>query len=507
MTFEGTNPNPITDWTGDSVAFFPTFFDEPYNLDDIDINSYQWLELDAEIINTAATTTASTTTTAASDAPMHTTQLTNPSSPILSESSKKRKASDDGSDLNPKEKDGKAGARRVNKKGLNKSAGNSDREGRWAEQLLNPCATAITTGNMSRVQHLMYVLHELASPTGDPNHRLAFHGLRAIAHHLSSPSTSMATFASSEPRFFRKSLLKFNEISPWFAFPNNVTNSSILQILEPENPKTLHIVDIGVSHGAQWPTLLDGLSRRSGGPPPLVRLTIVAPTENEVSAPFHVGPPSYDFSPQLLEFAKSININLRIDRIDDLPLLEINSQSIKASSEETLIVSTQFRLHHLNHGAPDERTLFLNALRGLEPKGVVLTENNENCSCTNCVDFGTGFSSRVEYLWRFLDSTSSAFRGGDTNERRLMEGEAAKFLTDRAAMNEGKARWFKRMMEAGFVGEAFCEDAVDGARALLRKHDNNWEMKVEEKVDGCLSLWWKGQPVSFSSLWRVDDQC
>lgn len=55
----------------------------------------------------------------------------------------------------------------------------------------------------------------------------------------------------------------------------------------------------------------------------------------------------------------------------------------------------------------------------------------------------------------------------------------------------------------GFTGELFGEDAIDGARALLKKYDRHWEMRVEER-DGCVGLWWKGQPVSFCSLWTID---
>ncbi len=56
-------------------------------------------------------------------------------------------------------------------------------------------------------------------------------------------------------------------------------------------------------------------------------------------------------------------------------------------------------------------------------------------------------------------------------------------------MNEGKDKWCERMRGVGFVVEAFEEDAIDGGRALLRKYDSNWEMRVEEK-DGCVGLWW-----------------
>ncbi|CAK9147837.1 unnamed protein product [Ilex paraguariensis] len=77
------------------------------------------------------------------------------------------------------------GTKRAIAKSLGNNCNNGDnKEGRWAEHLLNPCAIAITAGNLTRVQHLLYVLHELASSTSDANHRLSDHGLRALTHHL-----------------------------------------------------------------------------------------------------------------------------------------------------------------------------------------------------------------------------------------------------------------------------------------------------------------------------------
>ncbi|CAN0906948.1 Protein NODULATION SIGNALING PATHWAY 1 [Linum grandiflorum] len=402
----------------------------------------------------------------------------------------------------------------------NSSNGGTNKEGRWAEQLLNPCAAAVTAGNFSRVQHLLYVLHELSSLTGSANHRLAAYGLRALTHHLSTTTNSSSpaaptgsiTFATTESRFFQKSLLKFYEVSPWFSFPNKIANASILQILgqEMDPLRNLHILDIGVSHGVQWPTLLEALTRRSGGPPPLVRITMVTAAiegsdQSCSEPPFSIGPPGDNFASRLLCFAKSMNINLQINRLENQPLQNLNTQVINKDREEILVVCAQFRLHHLNHNNPDERSEFLRTLRSLEPKGVILSENNMDCSCNGCVDYSSGFTRRVEYLWRFLDSTSSAFKGRESEERRMMEGEAAKALTNRGEMNERKEQWCERMRGVGFSGEGFCEDAIDEARALLRKHDNNWEMRVEEK-DGFVGLWWKGQPVSFCSLWKLQGE-
>ncbi|KAJ4833236.1 FG-nucleoporin nsp1 [Turnera subulata] len=556
MTIEEPEPNHTTDhildWIEDSVSFLPAFLDDPYSA--TDINSYHWWDQTEEVCqdlinNTLFSSSSSATTSNITDTNTNSLLIppTNPTisnQPQTSGSNKKRKIPDD--PVLPKtspdqvvhqrkstfpskeEQDGEAivveevvAVKRPsgNKKNSNRGAGNNanngnNKEGRWAEQLLNPCASAITAGNFSRVQHLLYVLHELASPTGDANHRLAAHGLRALTHHLSSVTTVSSapigaiTFASTEPKFFQRSLLKFYEVSPWFAFPNNIANSSIIQVLsqEQDHARNLHILDIGVSHGVQWPTLLEALTRRPGGPPPLVRITVItATTENGLysETPFSVGPPGDNFSNRLLAFAKSMNINLQINRLDNHPLQNLQPHAIDTNPEETLIVCAQFRLHHLNHHIPDERTGFLRVLRSLEPKGVILSENNMDCSCNNCGEFATGFSRRVEFLWRFLDSTSAAFKGRETEERRVMEGEAAKALTSRGEMNEVKDKWFDRMREAGFATEVLGEDAIDGGRALLRKYDSNWEMRVEGK-EGCLGLWWKGQPVSFCSLWKPD---
>ncbi|KAE8808116.1 nodulation-signaling pathway 1 protein-like [Hordeum vulgare] len=155
----------------------------------------------------------------------------------------------------------------------------SDRDARWAEQLLGPCAVAVEARNLSRVQHLFYV-GELAAFSGDANHRLAAYGLRALSLRLPAAVGPAAvrvpaacecptpSFAAAEPRLFRASLIKFHEVCSWFTLPNTLANAAISQLASP----ALHLIDIGVSHGVQWPTLLepspawppDGRRRPSG---------------------------------------------------------------------------------------------------------------------------------------------------------------------------------------------------------------------------------------------------
>lgn len=369
---------------------------------------------------------------------------------------------------------------------------------RWAEQLLNPCALAITARNSSRVQHYICVLSELASSSGDANHRLASFGLSALKKHISTSfvpsSPSSVTFASAEVKMFQKTLLKFYEVSPWFALPNNMANSAILQILaqEPRDKKDLHILDIGVSHGMQWPTLLEALCCRPEGPPLQVRITVVSDLTADI--PFSVGPPSYNYASQLIGFARSLNINLQISVIDKFQLID-------TSPHETFIVCAQFRLYQLKNTIPDARCEALKALRSLNPKGVILCEHYGEGSSSSNVDFAADFSKKLDYLWKFLDSTSYGFKEENSEERKLMEGEATKVLMSSGDTSEGKEMWYERMRKTGFSAEAFGEEAIDGAKSLLRKYDNNWEIKMEDG-DTFAGLLWKGEEVSFCSLWK-----
>ncbi|KAI3766387.1 hypothetical protein L2E82_16444 [Cichorium intybus] len=522
MSFGEPDPtsssDPLSDWLEDSISYLPSFLDDPYGSTSL-IDDGWWVpvqELEQQLISGPTNSSDFTSNSVASI--KTTVTPTNPAIvsdqtkqyQFVSDLSKKRKAPEE---LKPTVQVKKP----VNKRGQGKSTKDGcnnvkNKDGRWAEQLLNPCAAAITAGNVTRVRHLLFVLRELASATGDANYRLAAYGLQALTHHLSSANNRPVkmvvppvNFSTVKPRVFQLALINFNDINPWFTIPNSIANNSILQVLsECDNGSrsNLHIVDIGVSHGIQWPTLLEALTRRPGGPPPLIRLTVVPPTLEDHEIPFANSPPGYDFISNILRFANAYKINLHINKLDKMPLQNLNTEVINSSPDETLIVCAQFRLHNLNHNNPDNRTEFLKQIRSLEPKGVILSDNNMDCSCKSCSNFEAGFARRVDYLWSFLDSTSVAFKGRETEERKLMEGEASKALINVCEMNEKKEKWGERMRGVGFVEDVFREDVMDGARALLRKYDNNWDLRIDES-DKCVGLWWKGQPVSFCSLWKV----
>ncbi|CAD6223107.1 unnamed protein product [Miscanthus lutarioriparius] len=519
-----------SDWLDESIAFLAA------NLD-LGFNDYGWLsaseaqeqhDVGSMIVETlppTATTlhhpSLNLDTSVASSAPMTSQQeLGQP---------KKRKSPGHSSSQRPhvggggrggdQQEKGEASCVRSkpSKKGSGKgTAANSDREARWAEQLLNPCAAAIEAGNLPRTQHLLYVLSELASFSGEPNHRLAAHGLRALTRRLphavgqaaaatvKMPSCECPTpvFSGVDPRLFRASLIRFNEVSPWFAVPNALANSAIAQARstkgEVTEPLQVHVVDIGVSHGVQWPTLFEALTRvPRGSTPPSVRLTVAGPTATP-PVPFSASPPGYDCSPQLLRYAKSIDLDLGIVQA---PCLDTLHGTLTPG--ETLIVCLQFRL---GLATADEQAAILRTVRDLNPELMVLTELDGGGGHSD-YSADSEFAARLELLWRFLDSTAAAFKGMDADERRVMEAEAGTALAPTArrgaAVGGGRESWRARLAAAGFEEAAFGGEAVETAKALLRKYDGGWELVPPSlSAAAAVGLRWKGQPVSFCSLWR-----
>ncbi|XP_020587059.1 nodulation-signaling pathway 1 protein-like [Phalaenopsis equestris] len=476
----------LMDWLEDSISFLPTFLNEPYSVPEEVLPCDWWVQQQSMSLTAAAVPPIAIM--AAKPEPL-------PETP-RSEIPKKRKlaARQTAGELDEERKPQvNNGSRKVQGRGsLSNSGGGGgvgggSKEVRWAEQLLNPLAAAIDAANLSRAQHLIYVLQELASPTGDANHRLAFYGLQALSRSFSSSSSSPLNYLSTEPRLFRSALIKFHDVSAWFAFPNCLANAAILQAAAcgragAVRSGSLHVVDVGVSHGLQWPTLMEALARRGVGlvGQGMVQLTVV---EIGSGGPFGSAPAGYDFGPQLMRYAKSIDLNLRVER----------GGMRRGVEKEIMVLCLQFRAGRVGFG-------FWKMMREMEPDLVVLTEMEEVEGGGGGGD--KGFGKRAELLWRFLDSTNVAFKGRDSEERTVVEGEAAGLLEEEGDEGEGRGRerWRERMEGEGFKEEGFAEEAIEAGRALLKKYDGNWEMKVG--ADGAVGLSWKGQIVSFCSLWK-----
>ncbi|CAN6451102.1 unnamed protein product [Victoria cruziana] len=376
-------------------------------------------------------------------------------------------------------------------------------DSKFMEKLLLHCASALENGDVTLSQQIMWVLNNYADSEGDSSQRLTHAFLKAlVARATGTPITSKDQCSSA---LSVMDLAYFIDLTPWYRFGFCVANSAIFEAVR--NYTTVHIVDFGVTHCMQYPTLIDILSKRPRGPP-LVKLTVSCPTATI--------PPllsaSYDeLGLRLLNFARTRHVPFEfrvISGVDNMLLHLRSSRSLGGlKSEEALIVNCQMMLHYV----PEEtvqitglclRDEFLGAVRELEPALFILVDEDADLTSTDLLD---RMRSAMEYFWIPLDAVESVLAKAcwqrvryEWDLRFKIENVVACEGLQRVERLESRSRWSERMKKALFRSFPASDDTFSRAKSVLADHAGGWGVKRED--DG-LILTWKGHNAVFATIW------
>lgn len=393
------------------------------------------------------------------------------------------------------------------------------------EQLLVHCANAIENNDATLAQQILWVLNNIASPDGDSNQRLTCGFLRSLVARAAKSGTCklLAAMNSNYPsinthKFSVVELASFVDLTPWHRFGFTAANSAILEAVEGFS--VIHIVDMSLTHCMQIPTLIDAISNRPEGPP-LIKLTVAGVTEDI--------PPMLDLSyddlgSKLVNFAKTRNVSLEFRVIPSsssdgfsslIEQLRVHNL-LFSKSGEALVINCHMMLHYIpeetlnpspfsfqsSSSSPSFRTMFLKALRTLDPTVVTLVDEDADFTSNDLV---CRLRSAFNYLWIPYDTVDTFLPRG-SQQRQWFEADICWKIenviahegTQRVERVEPKSRWAHRMWNAGFRGIGFSEDAVSEVKSMLDEHAAGWGLKKEEDD---LVLTWKGHNVVFATVW------
>ncbi|CAK9881722.1 unnamed protein product [Sphagnum jensenii] len=386
------------------------------------------------------------------------------------------------------------------------------------------CAEAMDACDFHIARALLIRLRANSSPHGDPMKRIAFYFAEALGERLtkelvqdcatrrSSRSTSSklqntitsgaaataaappTAVASASSRPVLDSDLAYQasyEILPFEKFAHFTGNQAILETLL-HHPK-LHIVDLDIRQGLQWPGLIQALAvRKLGGssPPSLLRITAIG---LDASALHRTGK-------RLAAFAASLQVPFEYCVVLE-SLENLQARNIRVEADEILAVNCSSVLHTLlscscksapevdsrRSSAEDEDVVipsFLsNTIRALNPAIVSLLETEANL---NAPKFLTRFVEALHYYCALFDAleatTTTTACDGDArhmdSERRL---QIEKFLyapqirdiiahegTDRRVRHVRSGAWTSYFTQAGFRSLAMSAYAADQAQLLVR---------------------------------------
>lgn len=313
----------------------------------------------------------------------------------------------------------------------------------------------------------------------------------------------------TERRWSLNELTRFVDLTPYFRFGYTAANGAMLEAFE--GFEQIHILDFSTTHGMQWPTFIEALADRAGGPPSSFRLTLS-------SASLPIAPrlqTTYEeVGHRLGNYARHKNVPFEFKVLAQPLEALLSARDFDLRDGEALGVNFSIRLHYL---ADETETLpspsssqpmcprdtLLHIIRSLSPSIVTLYE--EDCDATS-PDVVKRVESSFAYEWMPFDFIATFWPSGN-RERQEFEKNVGRKIQNIVACEgdrrierlESKRQWMQRMGRLRFRALPVSDDVVLALQDVVDHHNTGWGMKHDE--EGTQSLLWKGNSLAFASAW------
>ena len=359
--------------------------------------------------------------------------------------------------------------------------------------LLLACAEAVAKEDYMLARRYLHHLNRVVTPIGDSMQRVASCFTEALSARLAATFTT-AKPISPIPPFPKNSLeiLKIYQIvyqaCPYVKFAHFTANQAIFEAFEAE--ERVHVIDLDILQGYQWPAFMQALAARPGGSP-FLRITGVGPVIDAVQ----------ETGRCLTELAHSLNVPFEFHAIgEQLEALKPNMFNRRVG--EALAVNVVNRLHRVPGKSLGN---LLAMIRDQAPNIVTLVEQEAS---HNGPYFLGRFLEALHYYSAIFDSLDATFPPESAQrakvEQYIFAPEIRNIVAcegaERIERHERLAKWRKLMETKGFKGVALSSNAVTQSRILLGLYSCDGYRLTEDK--GCLLLGWQDRALIAASAWR-----
>ncbi|CAH8255687.1 unnamed protein product [Arabidopsis lyrata] len=404
-------------------------------------------------------------------------------------------------------------------------------------RLLFTAANFVSQSNFTAAQNLLSILSLNSSPHGDSTERLVHLFTKALSVRINrqqqdptaetvatwttnemtmSNSTVFTSSVCKEQFLFRTKnnnsdfescyYLWLNQLTPFIRFGHLTANQAILDATETNDNGALHILDLDISQGLQWPPLMQALAERSSNPnspPPSLRITGCG---RDVTGLNRTGD-------RLTRFADSLGLQFQFHTLviveeEDLAglLLQIRLLALSAVQGETIAVNCVHFLHKIFNDDGDMIGHFLSAIKSLNPRIVTMAEREANHGDHS---FLNRFSEAVDHYMAIFDSLEATLppnsRERLTLEQRWFGMEILDVVAAEATERKQRHRrfeiWEEMMKRFGFVNVPIGSFALSQAKLLLRLHYPSEGYNLQF-LNNSLFLGWQNRLLFSVSSWK-----
>nr|XP_043623444.1 DELLA protein GAI-like [Erigeron canadensis] len=303
--------------------------------------------------------------------------------------------------------------------------------------------------------------------------------------------------------------MHFYETVPYLQFAHFTSNQAILERFEGK--KKVHVIDFGLKQGMQWPTLMQALALRPGGPP-CFRLTGVGPHRQDGKDYLQ------EVGWKLAQLADTISIEFKFRGFVANSLADLEPGMFDLRTGEVVAVNSVFELHKLL-ARPGSVEKVLSLVKDIKPEILTVVEQEAN---HNGLVFLDRFTESLHYystMFESLESSGVGARDG-SGEGMVPANDQDKILSevylgkqicnvvacegiDRVERHETLTQWTRRLDLAGFEQVHFGSNAYKQARMLMTLFAGGGDGYQVEENSGGLILGWHTRPLITTSVWKI----
>ncbi|XP_015063237.1 DELLA protein RGL1-like [Solanum pennellii] len=362
--------------------------------------------------------------------------------------------------------------------------------------LLLACAEAVSKEDYMLARRYLHHLNRVVTPIGDAMQRVASCFTEALTARLAAtlatkPSTSVPKpFNPFPPNSLE--ILKIYQIlyqaCPYVKFAHFTANQAIFEAFEAE--ERVHVIDLDILQGYQWPAFMQALAARPGGAP-FLRITGVGSYPEAVR----------ETGRCLTELAQSLHVPFEFHPVGE-QLEDLKPHMFNRRIGEALAVNSVNRLHRVPGNCIGN---LLGMIRDQAPNIVTIVEQEAS---HNGPYFLGRFLEALHYYSAIFDSLDATFPG-DSSQRAKLEQyifgpEIMNIVScegmERMVRHERLGKWRRVMEGKGFKGVALSANAVTQSKILLGLYSCDGYKLTED--NGCLLLGWQDRAILAASAWR-----
>ncbi|XP_024522497.1 nodulation-signaling pathway 2 protein [Selaginella moellendorffii] len=298
-----------------------------------------------------------------------------------------------------------------------------------------------------------------------------------------------------------------HEICPYIKFGHFSANQAILESVAGE--QRVHIVDFDITDGVQWPSLMQSLALRAGGPPQLKITALYRPNAKGALST------TQETGKRLAACARQFNVPFVFNQVRvDGESEEFRSSSLKLIQGEALVVNCMLHLPHMSCHSRDAVRFFLGKMAAIRPRVLAIVEEDLSCTSTTF----TGRFHEALYHYSTLFDSLEATLASEDEMRSLVErvflGPRIKNTVTSAVSQSPlekeavshvdfsgkmvKNRWSGLAEAVGFQQRSFSSYNRCQARLLVGLFQDGHQIQEDEDT---MLLCWKSRPLIAASVW------